>query len=453
MNALIENIGIKNLYFKDQVFGNQFFKSEIKNLEKYMRENLKSDSPFILLTAYNHVKTIIAFYAILKLGKVAVIINPELRSIELTEVIEETDPAAIILMNASGIHFNYEEELLFRTASSNFIVHSNLDDVVILMYSNAEEGKAKAAMITQHNILSALHTFIRVEGITEKNSICALLPYHHLFGLTYGLILPFYIGCNALISDLNLLRFNDLVKSLKKAAVTNIFSIPTFYYLLSRAPGIKDAFKNTNDFISGGIKLSPKIYETFLKATGKKLREGYGLTESAPGVTLTPHNEFTDLDSIGQVLPNCEIKIFNDKGNECIGLETGEIYIKGDIVFKGYFNNQQATEKNLKDGWLHTGDLGTKNDKGYIQYKGLKKQMYNVAGNNVFPNELERLMKMYKDVKDVQIYKENSELQGDIVCAQVELGRPSEKNIENFKKWCVKNITNYKLPKVWEFVK
>jgi len=453
MDLLSENINIKHIHFQNKVYGKEEIVTAVNDLSKHLKKNYISDSPFVLLSTYNHIKTLIAFYAILRSGKIAVIINPEIKTIELTEIINETDPAAFILVNTFGSEFKYDEEIIFRTKSPHFIVVSNLEHVVVMMYSNAEDGKAKAAMITDYNLLSAMHTFIEVERITTEKCICALLPYYHLFGLTYGLILPCYVGCSALISDLNMLRINELSLSLKKAGVTNIFSVPSLYYLLSRVQGIDKILENANDFISGGIKLSPVIYDTFYKKTGKKLREGYGLTESSPGVTLTLQNSEVNLDSVGQVLPNCDIRIFDDTGKECKTNTAGEICIKGEIVFRAYFNNPKSTERVVKEGWLHTGDLGSKNSKGYIQFKGLKKNMYNVAGNNVYPKELERLLKMNQQVHHVNIFKEHSELQGDIVGADVELNSPSDNNIKSFKEWCNKNITNFKLPRVLNFVK
>ena len=453
MDILSDNINFDKIYFKNKVFVKEEIIEEIDKLTTVLKKNYISDSPFVLLSTYNHIKTLIAFYAILRSGKIAVILNPEVKSIELTEIIKDTDPAAFILINTSTYNIDIDEEVIFRSPDNNFTLKSNLDDVIVMMYTNAEDGRAKAAMITQKNLFSALDTFISIEKITENKNICALLPFYHLFGLTYGLILPCYAGCSALIADLNLIYINRLLTNIEKTKVTNIFSIPSVYYLLSKVPNIKNIFGAANDFISGGIKLNPSIYDRFYKNTGKKLREGYGLTESSPGVTLHFQDTDINLDSVGQILPNCDIKIFNESGNECKNNEQGEIRIKGDIIFKGYFNNPEASKDIINNGWLHTGDFGTKDSRGYIHFKGLKKNMYNVAGNNVYPNELERLLKMYKEVKYVKLSNETSLLQGDIIKADIELKNPTETGVVKFKKWCKKNITNFKLPKEWNFLK
>ncbi len=453
MKNLTENINIKHLYFQGNRYDNRYVVSEIDALTKFLEKEYISDSPFVLLTAYNHLKTLIAFYAIIKSRKIAVIINPEIKALELTEVIEEIDPAAFILLDNTNVKFNTDAEIIFRTTSNNMIIHSKLDDIVIMMYTNAENGTAKPAMISENSLLSSIEMYSEFESISSDNVICALLPFHHILGLAYGLILPSYKACSLYISDMNLKRMNELVSAIKNTRVDYILSVPSFYYLLMRIPGVTDILKNVNDLISGGIKLPYQIYDSFFKKTGKTIREGYGLTEASPGVTLNMKGTVIDPESIGKPFKNCEVKIIDENGNECKTGVTGEIYIQGNNVFQGYYNNPEESFNVLKNGWLKSGDLGMKDATGNIYFKGLKKNMLNVAGNNVYPKEVERLLLMNKNVKHVKVFKENSLLQGDIVCAEIELKNPDDKNIKSFKEWCHKKITNYKIPKVWKFLK
>ncbi len=452
MRGILESLNFKDIYFRNQSFGRKTILDAINHLAAYLKANSISDSPFILLSTYNHIKTVIAYYAILKSGKIAVVLNPGCRSLELTEIIKDIDPSALIFVNTNTITFNYEEEIVFRKPDPDFVIYSDLKDVCTLVYTNAEDGYAKGAMLTDKNLITEINDIIQIENMTVKKVGCALLPFYHLFGLVKGVLTPVYKGYSFLICELDLLNITDIVFQVKKYRVTNIYSVPSLYYILSKVPGISTHFGSVNDYISGGNKLSPYIFESFKKNANGILREGYGLTEASPACTVNyPDNE-VNITSIGAAFPSCEIKILDNKDNECDPGEIGEICIKGDNVFKGYFNKKYLSKIVLRKGWLHTGDLGSKDSKGYIYFKGLKKNMINVAGNNVYPKELERYLNLYKDVESIAIFSRDSDIQGNIVCARVRLKNNNKNSQESFKRWCVRNITNSKLPRIWEFL-
>ena len=239
MELLLNNINVKHVYCRDHAISNTELKLAIDELVSFLNKNYKSDSPFVLISAYNHVKTLIAFYAVIKTGRIAIIINPGAKSIELTEIINETDPAAFLLINNETFKFNFDEEILIRNRSQNLIINQNLKDVVLLMYTNAENGKSKAAMITEQNLISTITTWASTDNITQNNNICALVPCFHILGFTYGLILPSYIGCSVFITELNLLRVTELFENIYKLKVDYLYSVPSVYYLISRIPGIK----------------------------------------------------------------------------------------------------------------------------------------------------------------------------------------------------------------------
>jgi long-subunit acyl-CoA synthetase (AMP-forming) len=230
-----------------------------------------------------------------------------------------------------------------------------------------------------------------------------------------------------------------------------LYTVPSLYYLFSKVPGIESLVGGIQEFYSGGTKLTSFIFDSFYKKTHRKIREGYGLTESSPGVALNYHEEGPVAESIGKPLPGCEIEILDDNSKACLPGDIGEICIKGDMVFKGYLNHLETTNAVLKNGWLHTGDYGRKDLKGNVYFCGLKKDMINVAGHNVYPKNLERKIKINKSVATVKISREESVLQGHVVVANIRLFNASEKAQEELKKWCHENLHNIALPKIWVF--
>jgi long-chain acyl-CoA synthetase len=448
---LITKLNFKQIFFKEKRFDKKLISDAVDHLAKYLTTHIHSTSPFVLLATYNHIKSLIAYYAIIKAGKIPAIMDPGTRSIELTEIIEEIDPAAIMFLNSSEIQFRYEEEIVFRKPKPGFIINSDLTDVCTLAFTNAEDGYSKGAMLTEKNLLSEIHALIRTNKLNENSITCALLPFSHLFGLVQGLLVPTHAGSTGVIIELDIMRINEIIKKVHHYKVTHLYTVPSLFYLFSKVPGIEYQVQDIQEFYSGGTQLTSFIFESFYKKANRKIREGYGLTESSPGVALNYREEGPVMDSIGIPLPGCEIKITDEFGLECATDSIGEICIKGDMVFKGYLNHPETTRAVLKDGWLHTGDFGKKDIKGNIYFCGLKKDMINVAGNNVYPKKLERMIKINKKVSDIQVFSEESLIQGHIVGARIRLRDPSDRAQDELKAWCHENINNILLPKKWLF--
>lgn len=448
-SRLLTRLNFKQIYFRNRRFDRKTILDAINHLAKYIEMENRSVSPFVLLAAYNHIKTLIAYYAILKAGKIPAILDPGCKSIELTEIIEDIDPCAMIFLNSNEIGFHYEEEVVFRTQQPGYLIQSDLTDVCTLAYTNAEDGYSKGAMLTEKNLLSEIHALIGTNKLTERSVTCALLPFSHLFGLVQGILVPSQAGCSNLILELDLIKIAEIITRIRQYGTTHLYTVPSLYYMFSKIPGIKEMVSGIEEFYSGGTQLTPFIFTRFYQRTQRKIREGYGLTESSPGVALNYGEEDPVMNSIGKPLPGCDIKIFDDTGNECLPGITGEICVQGDMVFRGYFNNPEVTGSVLRNGWLHTGDYGRKDMAGNIYFCGLKKNMINVAGNNVYPKKLERMIRINKNVADVRITSEDSVLQGQVVVADIRLHDASDSGKEEFKNWCYENINNIILPKIW----
>lgn len=450
-SALIDQINFKYIFFRGRRYNPILFNQAVDEIVKHLRTNIRSTSPFILLTAYNHIKTIIAYHAILRMGKIVAILDPGWKSMEASEIIEDLDPAAIIFINTGTCEFKFDEEVVFRKTNKSFIISTDIADVCTIVYTNAEDGYSKGAMLTKKNILTEVHAIIKANRLNEKSVIYSLLPFSHLYGLILGVLISTLSGTTAVITELNLLKIQEILNEIKKFKVSHIYSVPSVYYIMSKFEGIEHFIKNIKMCISGGNKLSYFIYDNFFKRTNLKIFEGYGLTETSPACTFNFPEDEPNVLSVGKPLAGSDIRIFDENDNECESGKTGEICVKGDLVFKGYFNKNDNTDMVMKNSWLHTGDYGKVDNNGYIYFCGIKKNMINVAGNKIYPKKLERMMKVNKNVLEVNIFSEDSLLQGQVVSTRIKLKDNSLKAQNEFKNWCFKNINNLMLPKYWEF--
>ena len=447
----MQQLNFQQLYFKGNRYDQPAIEAAIDHLSKYLLKNIHSPSPFVLFSAFNHIKTVIVYFAILKANRIAVILDPQMKSIELEEIINDVDPAAIIYVNEHTISFNYLEEIVLRNQSKGPNINTDIKDVCTIAYTNAEDGYSKGAMLTEKNLLSEIDALIKTNRLTSNSVTCSLLPFSHLFGFIYGVLIPAFGKGSTLISEVNLFKIPNTLKEIETAKVTHLYTVPSVYYILSKIPDLTNSCKSILEFFSGGIQLPPSIYETFYSKTNHKIREGYGLTETSPAIASNYEEEGPVIGSFGKPFPGCEIEIRGERNIECKTEQVGEICIKGDMVFKGYFNHEQTTNKVLRNQWLYTGDYGRKDSKGNIYFCGLKKEMINVAGNKVYPKKLVRLINKHENVLSATIYSETSILQGSSIGANVRLRDNSRKSQEEIKTWCIHNINNSIIPKSWVF--
>ena len=202
--------------------------------------------------------------------------------------------------------------------------------------------------------------------------------------------------------------------------------------------------------LGGGMAVQRPVAERWEKVTGSKLLEGYGLTECAPMVSLSPYNQESYNGTIGLPAPSTDIKIMLDDGSEAPLGEAGEMWVKGPQVMKGYYNREEATAEVLKDGWLATGDIAYMDEKGFFKIVDRKKDMIIVSGFNVFPNEIEEVVMMHEGVAEAAAIGIPHEATGEMVKIFVVA---KEKGLDEATliKHCRENLTNYKVPKLVEF--
>lgn len=452
MDNIFESLNFRNIFFDGKVIPGDFIVSSVDALATYLQDNANPNSPFMYLFAHNHVKTIIAYFAIIKAGFIVVLIDPDIKRLELNEMMANTPPSAFIRINKQQLNFEYQQEIIFRDDVEHMMMTYDVNDVCTIVYTAADDGYAKAAMLTRKNILANAQAVIECNRIHENSICCALLPFHHMFGLQTGVLVPILANGSLLVEDISdLRRLKTIADDIEKYKVSNVYSIPVVYYLFGIVPEITTQLRHAKSVVSGGYKLSASIFQKFLKKFGKEIHEGYGITEASPICTWHRPEDKIKLDSVGRTFSGCEIKILQDQHSECLSGQVGEICVKGQNVMKGYYHHEQATRRVLQDGWLHTGDLGKMDTDGYLYITGLKKRMLNVSGRNVYPAEVERLIRPYRNVEDIEVYGGISKLQGDVVKARIMLKEKTPEAEKAFKQWCLEHISQYKVPKSMEF--
>ncbi|NMA66303.1 MAG: AMP-binding protein [Clostridiaceae bacterium] len=320
------------------------------------------------------------------------------------------------------------------------------DAMNMLLFTSGTTDAAKAVMLSHKNICENLMNMCSMLYIDEKDIFLSILPIHHTYECTCGFLCQIYRGCTIAYCE----GLRHIIKNLKESKCTIMLGVPLIFEAMYRqimnqavkakgktaikfALGLSNALRKINIdirhklfkqihealgghirmFISGAAAMDPQIAKGF-RDLGITLVQGYGLTECAPIVALNRDCNYKD-DAAGLPLPNLEVKIHEPDSD---GI--GEIKCKGSSVMLGYYEDEEATNEVIKDGWFFTGDSGYIDEDGFVHITGRKKNVI-VTGNgkNVFPEEIETLLNRSPYIKESLVYG-RGETDGDtVVCARI----------------------------------
>jgi len=328
------------------------------------------------------------------------------------------------------------------------------EDVAFLQYTGGTTGVAKGAMLTHRNIVANLqqaHAWLKPFLSPGPETIITALPLYHIFALTANCLTFFKIGAvNVLIT--NPRDIPGFVKELGKYKFTAITGVNTLFNALLHHPDFaKLDFSALRITLGGGMAVQKAVADKWKQVTGKTLVEAYGLTETSPAATINPLDLKDFNGSIGLPVSSTEVTVRDDDGRDLKIGEIGEICIRGPQVMKGYYHRPEETAKVMfADGFLRTGDIGLVDDKGFVRIVDRKKDMINVSGFNVYPNEVEAEIAHHPGVLEVAAIGVPDEKSGEVVKVFVVKKDPNL-TAEAIIAHCKENLTGYKIPKLVEF--
>jgi len=333
------------------------------------------------------------------------------------------------------------------------------DDIAFLQYTGGTTGVAKGAILTHANVLAnCLQAKAWAEGQwseTEVETMVTPLPLYHIYSLTVNCLIFMGIGGrNVLIANpRDTKRVMMILKNEQFSGITCVNTL--FQSFLDNEDFRKRDFSKLKLAMAGGMALQRAVAERFHQVTGKTIVEGYGLTECSPIVTINPVDISKPMPvftgSIGVPVPSTEVRMRRDDGTWADIGEPGELCVRGPQVMQGYWNRPEETAKVIdKDGWLATGDIAVIDEKGFIKIVDRKKDMILVSGFNVYPNEIEDVVALHPDVKEVAAIGVPDAKSGEAVKVIIVPRTPSLTK-EAIIEHCKKNLTGYKIPRHVEF--
>ncbi len=324
--------------------------------------------------------------------------------------------------------------------------------VAAVLYTSGTTGRPKGAMLSHRNLLWDAGAAADAMGFTSEERLLIVLPLFHSYAATVGLIIPLVIGCTVVLLD----RFQPLevLEICRRENVTVIPLVPAMCAALLRAApdGPPNALSHARMCVSGGAPMPVELIRPFEETFGVILVEGDGPTECSPVTSVNPPTGERKPGSVGPPIPGVRMRIVDDRDQELPVGEVGEICVSGPNVMLGYLNQPEATAEVIKDGWFHTGDVGKCDEDGYFYILDRKKDMIIVGGLNVYPSEVERVLREHPEIADAAVIGVPDDIRGEKVKAFV-VRRPGTEPAEaDVLRHCRKVLANFKIPKEVVFV-
>jgi len=460
----------------------------------------KGDSVAILLP--NVIPCVVSYYAILKIGGIAVMNNPLYTDRELEHQFNDSGAKLLITLDllgnrmidlrpktgireiiytSIGDYLPFPKNLLFplvgkkkglkadvkqaaniykwkevlaSVAAKLPEVALSFDDTAMYQYTGGTTGLSKGVMLT-HGNLSKQVQHIRAWFPTfnpGEEIMLGALPYFHVFGLSVAMNFAIFMGWGDILVPKP--QPEQLLETIGKFKPTFAPLVPTMYIGMLAHPSINQTdLSCIKGCFSGSAPLPVEVIRDFETKTGAIIVEGFGMTESSPVTHINPFNGQRKVGSIGLPISDTRCRIVDlDDGvtDKSVG-ESGELLVKGPQVMKGYWNKPEATAETITDGWLHTGDIAKMDEEGYFYIVDRKKDMIISGGYNVYPRDIEEVFFENPKVQEAAALGVPHPKRGEQVKVYVVLKEGESATEEELLEFCKGKLAAYKLPTMIEF--
>jgi len=328
------------------------------------------------------------------------------------------------------------------------------EDLAFLQYTGGTTGFPKGAMLTHRNMTSnILQTAQMLSQLLryKREVVFGALPMYHIYAVIATCLQPIYYG-STIVLITNPRDTKSVIKEIKSHKFTGMIGVNTLFSLLLEQPELtKEDFSEVAISMSGGMPLQKSVAERWQQLSNNHITDTYGLTETSPASCMNPSHFTQYTGSVGVPIPSTEISIRDDNNHDIGSDKVGELYIRGPQVMRGYWNKPAETKNVLsEDGWLRTGDIGRIDANGFVYLVDRKKDMINVSGFKVYPNEVEAVIGAMPQILEVAVIGVMSPNHGELVKAFV-VKKDQSLTEEAVIAYCREHLTGYKVPKFVEF--
>lgn len=433
-----------------------------------------SDGDRVAILCANNRFFVISYLATIGLGAIAVPLNPASPATEIERELSEVAPVAVVVGPAATAAWAHVDRTAIPSLATVVIAEGDAqagavaldellqadpvpvldvaaDHVAALMFTSGTAGPPRAAMLSHGNLLANIDQSRSARDRTSADDVVyGVLPLFHIFGLNVVLGLSLSVGATVVLVQ----RFDPAtaVQSIVQRQVTVVPGAPPMWIAFTHFDELHaDSFASVRLALSGASRLAPAVAERFEQRFGVTIYEGYGLTEASPVVTSSVGLAARP-GSVGRTLVGQEVRLVGDDGHDVPAGDAGEVWVRGDNVFLGYWNDPETTERVLRDGWLHTGDIAVVDDDGYLYLVDRAKDLIIVSGFNVYPAEVEAVLSAHPAVAEVGVLGVPHPHHGEAVKAYVVVAEDASVDEEALIDYSRDYLASYKCPSKVIFV-
>ncbi|MCZ6484635.1 MAG: long-chain fatty acid--CoA ligase [Acidobacteria bacterium] len=413
---------------------------------------------------------VVSYFAVVQLGGIAVSLNVMLKRDEVAFILK--DSGAKVLITAMPLLDQVPEtiptlqgvvcvgepsrpgvipyqDLLSESLSPLPKVSLEGDDGAAILYTSGTTGKPKGVLLSHRNLVSNVYATNHHTRMEPEDRLICFVPLFHCFGQNFVMNASVNAGATLILHE----RFNpdEILGSTKLNRASMFFAVPTVYLRLLELPDIEEQLASVRYYFTAAAPMPVEVADSWQQRFGQIIFEGYGLTETSPFASYN-HDFSYRAGSIGIPIENVEMKIVDERGNDVLPGEVGEIAIKGPNVMTGYFHQPEETAKAIREGWFHSGDIGRMDEQGYFYLVDRAKDMINVSGFKVWPREVEEVLQEYPTVMEAAVVGVPDRTAGEAVKAFVVLKANTTVQEQQLIDFCRDRIAVYKAPRTVEFV-
>ena len=421
----------------------------------------------------NGAEYVLAYFGCFKLGALAGPVNSLLKPEEIEYVVGHSEAK---LMLAGSVFADKVESLSRRVPSLREVLlfddyeaaargvaggadeelpdpRVGREDEAIIIYTSGTTGKPKGCLLTHGNVLANARQISAWLRFGENDRLLTVMPLFHMNAVSVTTVSALYAGGSTVVSPrFSASRFWQIISEYEISSFGSVATMLSM--LLAKHPGGVPAGLSTERLrfaLCGSAPVPAEVLRRFEATFGRLVVEGYGLSESTCRSTFNPPDERRRPGSCGLPIGN-EMKVFDEEDGEVPHGTRGEIVLRGENVFKGYYKNEEATRRAFRNGWFHTGDVGYRDRDGFFYVVDRKSDMIIRGGENIYPREIDEVLYRHPAVEAAAAVGVPDELYGEEVAAFVVLRRGARAAAEEIMDYCRAHLADYKCPKTVRFL-
>jgi fatty-acyl-CoA synthase len=402
----------------------------------------------VAVLSQNRAEVFVLLFACAEIGAILFPINWRLSDREIAWQLDDASPAAVLTEpDLAGRITRPTTDLTRPPAAAPFMPTAGSDDdAAVLMYTSGTSGTPKGALLTWRQLKANAANTVLACDLTPADRTLTFTPLFHTGGLNC-LSTPLLQRGGAVV----LSRGFDPAAALAAIAahrVTLLMGVPTIYQMMADQLDFGSTdLTSVRDALCGGAPLSATLLERYLDR-GVPLRQGFGMTEAGPNLFSTPPGRVREkLGTVGLPIHDVEVRLVDAAGGDVPVGAPGELWVRGAVVFAGYWNRPDATAASFHDGWFRTGDVLSRDEDGFYLVSGRLKEMYISGGENVYPAEVEAIVLQAPGVGQVAVVGVPDPKWGEVGVLFVEPAHGASIDPAATRAWLGERIARYKLPK------